>query len=257
VFPINKRFKFVQACHGGGFLDPNLNLLIGMTPNWKNRLGTDEYTRDAYLKIKNKTAIIPWFNKEELELEYEFRENGPEIPTFLYLARCLECKGLLHFLNFANYFESKPYKFIISGGCIKHRIIKGRSVLETENHSIFLDKFPNITYTGPVGREERKKLLCTVTALIQPTPYFEPCGLNALEAMISGTPAIVPYFGGFVDTVVHGVSGYLTLPYSWEENIEKSLTLSRTTCREYALQAFSEKRAYEEYMLAFETILDP
>ncbi|MFL5309497.1 MAG: glycosyltransferase [Myxococcales bacterium] len=61
---------------------------------------------------------------------------------------------------------------------------------------------------GPVGPEERDRLMGGARALIAPTQYVEPFGLVAVEAQACGTPAVTTDWGGFVETVEHEVGGY-------------------------------------------------
>lgn len=66
----------------------------------------------------------------------------------------------------------------------------------------------DINYLGPVGIEERAKLMAGARALICPTLYVEPGGNVAIEAMMAGTPVIAPDCGVFSETVRHGISGF-------------------------------------------------
>ena len=63
-------------------------------------------------------------------------------------------------------------------------------------------------FVGAVSQEERNDYMSRATALICPTTYVEPFGSVAVEAQMCGTPVVCPDFGGFVETVEHGVTGY-------------------------------------------------
>lgn len=63
-------------------------------------------------------------------------------------------------------------------------------------------------YRGLVGPEERSKILAGASAVLVPSLYLEPFGGVAVEAMLSGTPAITTDWGAFPETVAHGVSGF-------------------------------------------------
>lgn len=65
-----------------------------------------------------------------------------------------------------------------------------------------------ISYVGPVGIEDRAKLMSNAIAVIAPTTYIEPGGNVAIEAMMAGTPVIAPDCGVFSETIRHRVSGY-------------------------------------------------
>lgn len=62
-------------------------------------------------------------------------------------------------------------------------------------------------HLGVVRGEEKKALLAGARALLAPTTYLEPFGGVAVEAMLSGTPAITTDWGGFTETVHQNVSG--------------------------------------------------
>lgn len=66
----------------------------------------------------------------------------------------------------------------------------------------------DVSYVGPVGVEERGKLMAGARALLAPTTYIEPFGGVAVEAMMCGTPAITTDWGAFTETVEEGVTGY-------------------------------------------------
>jgi glycosyltransferase involved in cell wall biosynthesis len=64
------------------------------------------------------------------------------------------------------------------------------------------------TYLGAVSKEERNGLMARASVLLAPTQNFEPFGNVACEAQLCGTPVVSTNWGGFVETVEHGVSGY-------------------------------------------------
>jgi glycosyltransferase involved in cell wall biosynthesis len=65
-----------------------------------------------------------------------------------------------------------------------------------------------IEYRGIVLGDDKKKLLAGATAVLVPTLYVEPFGGVAVEAMMSGVPAITTSFGAFTETVQQGKTGY-------------------------------------------------
>ncbi|KAH7352505.1 hypothetical protein KP509_19G049200 [Ceratopteris richardii] len=78
---------------------------------------------------------------------------------------------------------------------------------------------------------------------------FEPCGLNQLYAMRYGTPPIAPPVGGLVDTIKHGVTGFLTSqPFNIDcDAVDPSDVKSLSATIEDALQ-ICETPSYFEMM---------
>ncbi|AYV78043.1 MAG: glycosyltransferase [Edafosvirus sp.] len=260
-----------------------------------NIFQTNEYMKSVLSKnpnIKtNNSIILPWFHKEDFELlEKQTRTEN----TYLYMARCQQMKGLLYFLELSKSFPK--YKFIVAGGCENYKneimttgeMINGTLVMHDKAQpsgtlvmhdkaqpsgtlvmhdtaqpsgtklKINFKEYPNVEYIGPILPKKRKQILSTITALIQPTPYLEPCGWNVIEAMMCGTPVLVPNYGGFLDTVVDGKTGFICdTKENWISNIDKIKELNYDFIKDYAINKFSEERAYGEYMDFFQKISQP
>lgn len=63
-------------------------------------------------------------------------------------------------------------------------------------------------YIGPVDSNKRADLMGKAIAVIAPTIYIEPFGNIVPEAHLCGTPTITTDWGAFVETNVHGFTGY-------------------------------------------------
>src|SRR5205085_8880828 len=66
-----------------------------------------------------------------------------------------------------------------------------------------------VVHIGNVGGTEKTGLLTRATALLAPLQWDEPFGLAVVEAMASGTPAIVTRRGSATELVSEGVTGLL------------------------------------------------
>jgi glycosyltransferase involved in cell wall biosynthesis len=68
-----------------------------------------------------------------------------------------------------------------------------------------------LTYHGLVSHEQRRELLANAKVLVclKDVGYEEVFGLQAIEALASGTPVVAEQSWGFADTIVNGVNGYL------------------------------------------------
>jgi len=97
----------------------------------------------------------------------------------------------------------------------------------------------------------RADLLSRAAGLIAPSRYMEPFGYNAIEAAMSGTPVICPDWGGFTETVLHGITGFRCRnmdQFDWSvRNIRR---IDPEACRKWALENYTVTQAqarYEEY----------
>lgn len=67
----------------------------------------------------------------------------------------------------------------------------------------------DVEYVGVVGPEERARLMGGAIATFCPSIYLEPfCGVS-VEAQLVGCPVIASNWGGLVENVDHGTTGFL------------------------------------------------
>jgi glycosyltransferase involved in cell wall biosynthesis len=64
-------------------------------------------------------------------------------------------------------------------------------------------------HVGVVHGAFKAELLAKAKAVLCPSVYVEPFGAVSVEAQMSGTPVLASAWGGFVENVVDGVTGFL------------------------------------------------
>lgn len=119
----------------------------------------------------------------------------------------------------------------------------------------------DIEYVGPVGIQERAKLMAGAKAFLCPTIYFEPGGNVAIEAQMCGTPVIAPDSGVFAETVKHQVTGFhFRMLRDAVKAVEACAFLSPPTIREITYNDFSLaaiRPKYEKWFNDLQTLSTP
>lgn len=117
-----------------------------------------------------------------------------------------------------------------------------------------------LEFAGFADVRRRAQLMGRARALLAPTHYLEPFGGVNVEAQLCGTPVITTDWGGFTETVLHGVTGYRcrTLEqFIWAA--DNARQLCPRTIRDRALALYSLDRVapmYEEYFSMLQTLWD-
>jgi glycosyltransferase involved in cell wall biosynthesis len=99
---------------------------------------------------------------------------------------------------------------------------------------------PNIEYLPPITGTARAEFLGKAVACIYPSQYCEPFGQTHVEAMLCGTPVLVPPYGVYLETVQHGANGFhCRVLNDWVRAIQKVATINRTFVRHNAVSRYS------------------
>ncbi|MCT7660861.1 glycosyltransferase [Mycobacterium deserti] len=99
---------------------------------------------------------------------------------------------------------------------------------------------------GSVAREGMPAILRSAD-VVACTPWYEPSGIVALEAMACGVPVVASGVGGMLDTVVHDVTGRLVKPKSTAEVADAIIHLLRDQFLRQSLGAAGRDRARARY----------
>jgi glycosyltransferase involved in cell wall biosynthesis len=94
----------------------------------------------------------------------------------------------------------------------------------------------HVKMVGTQNAEQRRKLMSGARAVMGLTYYVEPFGNMVVEGLMSGTPAITTDWGGFAETVQHGITGFRCRDFRDVVNaIKKIDTISHQACRDWAV----------------------
>ncbi|MDP3713211.1 MAG: glycosyltransferase family 4 protein [Mycobacteriales bacterium] len=103
-------------------------------------------------------------------------------------------------------------------------------------------------YVGPVGPDERDRLLGGALALLHLISFAEPFGLSVVESLATGTPVIAFPLGSMPELLRDGVTGFLVDDVDAAvDAVGRVGALSRRACREEAETRFSADRMVADY----------
>jgi glycosyltransferase involved in cell wall biosynthesis len=132
-----------------------------------------------------------------------FRRAPSQDPLFVFTGRLAREKGvgtLLHALSLARGQMPGIRLRVVGDGPL-------RSSLEQTAAALALGDA--VEFTGWVPFEQVEGQMADAWALVAPSRWAEPLGLNALEAIVRGVPVIASATGGLAESVENGVTGLL------------------------------------------------
>lgn len=107
---------------------------------------------------------------------------------------------------------------------------------------------PDAEHLGVVTVAQRADLLARAHAVLMPSLYLEPFGNVAVEAMLSGTPAITTDWGAFPEIVDHGVTGYRCNTLAdFCAAVDRAGDLDPAAVRSHAVSRFSADAVAPQY----------
>jgi len=114
----------------------------------------------------------------------------------------------------------------------------------------------DIEFIGSAGPEKRNELLRNALALLHPISFEEPFGLSVAEAMLCGTPVIAFNKGSMPELINDGQTGFLVNNVEEAANAVQDLPgIERLTCRNWAMERFSQRKMVEDYIALYHKIL--
>jgi glycosyltransferase involved in cell wall biosynthesis len=107
-------------------------------------------------------------------------------------------------------------------------------------------------YVGDVQGEEKARLLAGARALLLPSRLNEAGPLAIAEALMSGTPVIASDRGACPEMVSADVGFICGSDDDYAAAIRSAGAISRSRCREYALERFHYLRMAADYLREYE-----
>lgn len=108
--------------------------------------------------------------------------------------------------------------------------------------------------TGWISGEDLKAAYHASDVVVQPSIYFEPFGLIALEGMACGKPTVVGYLGGLPEVVQNGETGYVVNPHDTKQLSDKIIELLSDTALAEKMGQAGHHRACELFSLEQQTL---
>ena len=114
----------------------------------------------------------------------------------------------------------------------------------------------DVTYVGPVGPQERDRLLGGALALLHLIGFAEPFGLSVVESLATGTPVIAFPLGSMPELIRPGETGYLVDDLnSAVAAVKHVAALDRRVCRDDVEKRFTAARMVSAYADVFATVI--
>jgi len=140
--------------------------------------------------------------------------------------------------------------------------VAGKMVPEDKN---YLDKVfwpyvdgERVEYLGILNYWDKMKLLKGASALLSPLCYLEAFGLNLVEAMACGTPAIAFDRGAAPEVIKDGETGFV-VPRDNVETLVKAIKdvdkIDRKKCRQRVEENFTVEKMVDGYERVYKELL--
>ena len=111
-------------------------------------------------------------------------------------------------------------------------------------------------YLGPVAIHQKIDLLARARCVLIPSLAAETGSLVAMEAIVSGAPAVAFRSGALPEIVEHGLTGLIV---DSEEQMAQAVSridaISPAVCRDHALRRFDCARMVAQYIKLYEQLL--
>jgi glycosyltransferase involved in cell wall biosynthesis len=114
-----------------------------------------------------------------------------------------------------------------------------------------------VEYLGAIGPDRRPEVLGQALALLHLISFDEPFGLSLVESMACGTPVIAFGRGSMPEIIRHGETGYIVEDIKQAvEAVAAVSSIDRSACRDDAERRFSDTRMAQDYVRAYQEVLE-
>ncbi len=114
-----------------------------------------------------------------------------------------------------------------------------------------------VCYVGPVGGNERLRLLADAHALLHLVQFDEPFGFSVVEALASGTPVIANRRGSMPEIIDPGTTGFLVEGTDEAvQAVHQVSTLDRRAIRSAAVERFDVSAMVARYVEVYRSLLE-
>jgi glycosyltransferase involved in cell wall biosynthesis len=230
----------LSTLHGG--LDGDWLLLFERYRGWYNTISR---SAKSLLPDKSRFAGVI-YNAIDVE-SFPFN-TGPREDYLLYLSRISYEKGTHLAIEVA---RRAGRRLVIAGNVDD----VDRPYFESEVLPNVDDDF--IQYFGEANAAQKRELFANAHCLLAPITWHEPFGLFMAEAMACGTPVVGFRMGSVPEVVADGVTGYVV--DSLQEMVaalDRVYRISPEACRRRVEQNFSVERMTDDYLAAYEFIVE-
>jgi glycosyltransferase involved in cell wall biosynthesis len=114
-----------------------------------------------------------------------------------------------------------------------------------------------VTYVGEADAATKRELLASARCLLAPVTWDEPFGLFLVEALACGTPVVALRRGSSPEVIEDGVTGYVVESVDqMGEALDRLDAISPEACRKRAEDHFDVPRMADDYLAAYQRILE-